>query len=479
MDYKTKEKIERFIIFLVVIEIIGFSLFYLFNWFGIVLFIAGFIYYLWCRQNKKKLLWFLDRPEEIKSRVYTKDEIISDILNKKVNPTDYPIPQINNFCNYYSTDTTMRKDTYRSSLEEYITYLKNNGIVEKDDDLEFHLRKEYITDQNNVLDNRRFASVWYDVNSSIKALESIKLLANLVYTKKFYNKAQFAEYILNNCFIETKNGYTIKDNRGEAIYNATKYLGYSSFISNCNDALVKLTDYRNKLIEFHKHFEDVKKNYWVIKSGIEGEHIAQGYINTITKNALYNVAIKHNNKIAENDVIMFTTKGIFTLEVKNYGNGELVIDEEGNISFYKRGEDVLKEKSPIEQNKYHVSMLNQLLNSKISSDKIHWAIILPNSSVKVINNSNLPVFKIEKLPDYIKSLPNVLTFEEAKWAYVKITKNSVPSPKYDRPIITQNWVGLWYDKKYFQRDKGEAWDEDYNRIMHYTNHYYDDYDDDY
>ena len=474
MSYKTKNLLFK----LVILEVVGIIAFYYFNWVGLILLLAGICYYGWAKHNKKDLFWFLSKSktEESPIRTYTKDEILSKMLKQEIFEKPEDIIQANVFYNNYSTDFVVKKNTYLSSLDEYLTYSKNNGLIEKDEDLEFQLRREYNENSKYILNNRNFASVWYSVNHMIETYTKIKLLHNLISTHKLSNREQFANYVFENCFKESEEGYILKENQKE-LYRATQYLDYLYFESNCNAVLFKLIDYRNKLLEFYRYFEEVKKYYWVIKSGLEGEQVAQSYIKNITKFALYNVAVKIGNKTTENDIIIFTRKGIFTLEVKNYGNGDLIIDKNENISFIKNGEDVLKEKNPISQNKHHVSMLNKLLNEKVSPDKINWVIVLPNPKVIIKNESNLPILSMPYLPSYINNLPDVLSFEEAKWAYQKIIENSVESPKYERPIMTQNLLNIWYGVNP-ERSENEKWDDEYNKTLSYL---YDngDYDEDY
>ena len=167
--------------------------------------------------------------------------------------------------------------------------------------------------------------------------------------------------------------------------------------------------------------ESIKKEYEVEMYGRIGEEnvieATNDFDNCI---AIHNVllpATKANGEeyLFEIDTILVTTRGIFILEVKNYGtvgDYELRIDGTGRWSIYYPDSDKeVTRDNPNKQNNMHVINFNKFINKYLPHyngeiDSI-GVIVIGNDDVKITQeNPNTNIKRVDELYNYIKEHSN-------------------------------------------------------------------------
>ena len=478
--------------------------------FILLLFFLAFIYILYKEYGKKEK----KQLKEVKTdKIFSKEKISEQIKQASSFPNERQkeiAKWITVFCEFYSTDLEVKKETITCSPQEYIKYSNDNGLLEENGDLKYYLRKikgDYerlasgdffrmvdedrfnfiyngwgtsMKNYSSRIDRLKWISDFIPLDVAVMAVSNLKNLHKLMSENNLTNMSQLEEYVIQEYFNKEGNGYLCKNNECEEKYEKILFtLPYLYLLPNYIEIYTKITDYNNKLAEFRDYFNEVKNTYRITMSGIDGEKKSAGYVSEISDKVLYNVTIKSGNDTAENDILLFSKKGIFTLEVKNYGTGDLTITENGQVNFIKNGEEVITEKTnPIEQTNRHVALINKILGEKISAEKVRGMIVLPDPKVNIDNKSTTPVVSLPFLQNYIdNNYEDVLSEEELDWAYQKIQDYSIENIEYSRPIMTQNWIGLWaenwtmwrllkklpsYPYYNFERDEGEGWADTYH-----------------
>ncbi|WP_195972666.1 nuclease-related domain-containing protein [Clostridium thermobutyricum] len=177
---------------------------------------------------------------------------------------------------------------------------------------------------------------------------------------------------------------------------------------------------------FNKIEEDTKSannELKILSLGMGGEELVNKIINThkYIEN-LPNLIIKDNDgQRVECDNILITDKGIFILEVKNYGssgNFTLKIDTSGRWErIYKSKAYVMD--SPVAQNSRHIGIIKNILFDNNISVPVYGIIVISNDTVDIINNSNSIVVRAGSLMDTINNLKGevLLNIDERKNIY--------------------------------------------------------------
>ncbi|WP_283684614.1 nuclease-related domain-containing protein [Clostridium perfringens] len=201
-----------------------------------------------------------------------------------------------------------------------------------------------------------------------------------------------------------------------------------------------LNNITKSLEEFIKLFED-RLNYFnnnILSStlGLEGERLVNSQLN-IHSNLinLKNIRLKDSlGRSCQCDNIILTRKGIFVVEVKNYGslgNYSIKIDSTGRWSM-KSGKTLTLMENPVEQNNRHIAILNTILKDINIDAAAHSIVTIANETVDIINESKEIVVRpsgIYTIIDTNFSSDNI-SKETLNKIQEYIIKNSLNDKKY-------------------------------------------------
>ncbi len=153
--------------------------------------------------------------------------------------------------------------------------------------------------------------------------------------------------------------------------------------------------------------ETVNKDFNILNLGISGEDKVDKILNThkYIKN-LSNLVIKDvDGQRVECDNLLVTEKGIFIIEVKNYGsNGRftLKIDNSGRWERVYNSNSYVMD-SPFGQNSRHIGIIKNILLEHSINIPVYGIIVIANDTVDIINNSNNMVVRADFLVDTINN----------------------------------------------------------------------------
>lgn len=225
-----------------------------------------------------------------------------------------------------------------------------------------------------------------------------KVLSYIPRNTSFYGSNDEQYYFLNTDCLKSfnliKNNLKIQDiNQETGIEDLKKVLVNKTLQSNLKELEKKLSlhdkEYLSKYIPFPyaetknmindinktteliiDEFEGYQSDIKICKKGMVGEKSVYNDLRLYENryHILTNIRIEVNKKSSESDIIIISEKGVFIVEIKNYGKaGETInIDTEGTWTKV-RGKYVDEVKDAVDQNKYHCEITNKLLNNELKA----------------------------------------------------------------------------------------------------------------
>ena len=176
--------------------------------------------------------------------------------------------------------------------------------------------------------------------------------------------------------------------------------------------------------ELVKYREEIEVHLGItVKGDIGEQNVAECLEDSKYKDGvIHNVVLDvsdEGGKTNEIDTYVITTKGIFVLEVKNYGKAgrTLVItdDDKWDLLDSKTKRAVKQEKNPAYQNKRHTNATLVKIREWLGKEvPIFPLVVIGNNAVKLERRSSMEVSQIYNLVAYIENIkgPDVFTQEE-------------------------------------------------------------------
>lgn len=239
----------------------------------------------------------------------------------------------------------------------------------------------------------------------------------------------------------------LKDIKEKGIYNnlIKCYKMANAAASRFNEANKFSNDvYINKMTNSINYYAKLAKNrldyidneYNKTIFGLTGELLVDKALD-IHPNIinLKNIRLRDSlNNECQCDNILITRKGIFILEVKNYGekgNYSIKIDSTGRWTM-KKGKSINCLASPTEQNSRHLAILNRKLMEELKVDLTCKGIVaIANDIVNIVNESNEIVVRPSNLYTLLDSMgSDILSNEEMESIKEFILKNNLPEKRY-------------------------------------------------
>lgn len=185
-----------------------------------------------------------------------------------------------------------------------------------------------------------------------------------------------------------------------------------------------------------------------INQGVMGEKRVVDNMKLILSegNILENIRVEYMGNSAESDIIYIGSTGIYSLEIKNfgeYGSWRIRIAKDGQWRrVYPNGnEEAMKDTGS--QLNYHIAIKERFLNEKLrdrygkSAPKIQiqGAIVIANDTVMLDNDSDLPVLRSSSVIRYLNKNEDSLTKEWQERIVAIFKEYTQPGLRYEVPNI--------------------------------------------
>lgn len=202
---------------------------------------------------------------------------------------------------------------------------------------------------------------------------------------------------------------------------------------------------------------ELRQKYKQIEAGMEGEKTISDIAEMIRKadasaQVLCGITLKEpgTNSTSENDIILVCSKGVFTIEVKNW-NGRFIVGDDGIVDA-ETGET--KSENPVAQSKRHAYILSKILKGIIPRTAIHPSVFMVNEHCTVSTPTvSIPVYayydhnqRADKLLADIAALPAKLNADVQKQVSTAIISAKTQTRKYSYAF--PNFLRLELHAKY-------------------------------
>ena len=242
--------------------------------------------------------------------------------------------------------------------------------------------------------------------------------------ENYKNKIYSSENPLDHLMINRDYTYEELDPEIRAFYLEGNEDALEELKSLYDHFVILGNRYLNKLKLIVESIEANNNLYKGLARGKSGEDFTYEYLRSVMPRdweLLRNVNVAHNGQQRENDLILISNKGIFTIEVKNYMAGSITVKNDGKV-IHNIGNGVADEsRSVIEQSESHVAFITRFMeqNSKINHKKwcevVHGTVVISNNEMEVDNQSSYPIFRAALLRQYIlNNFDDVFTDEEVQ-----------------------------------------------------------------
>lgn len=257
-------------------------------------------------------------------------------------------------------------------------------------------------------------------------------LKNLQAMKKFIDEISYYEEDIDKIAFLTSN-------------SKYKYIKYFNELNLPEVSLIMQRDIKKLITSYNKALKDVKSIYYTSNSGLKGESKVtrelERYSNSILP--LFNINLEFNNEGSECDAIVIAETGIFCIEVKNFGAGKIIINNDGSYERYDMENNIVPTSNITAQVYKHISVLQNILNDKENNKliklpyyiQVYPIIVMANDYIKVENKSNVPIMGIENVYHYIMNKKTEVKVARSSWKTIEeiIINNNKDAKKYPLP----------------------------------------------
>ena len=195
-------------------------------------------------------------------------------------------------------------------------------------------------------------------------------------------------------------------------------------------------------LDFLKVSLDVLMNErMAIKSGVEGEESVREYLKDFEDMLLplYGTRFQAEKGTVENDALLFTETGIYSLEIKNIGaSGDKTIRitkdglwyEKFKSRDWKRSErDVI-----FDQVNRHTALTETLIREKFGRESKYMVksiIVIPNKNLKIENESSFHIVRPSQIVSLIREMDAMLTHDECMAVRDFVKSKDIGQARYE------------------------------------------------
>lgn len=226
-----------------------------------------------------------------------------------------------------------------------------------------------------------------------------------------------------------------------------------------------LIDSKNNLENYYKYLkskaEIFKNDYYSILMGNEGEEAVNNQLsiyNDILHN-FSNIRFEVDGISIENDNLIVSPFGVFSIEVKNMGVSSkftIKLEKDGRWKrIYNNGNEEIM-KNVTEQTYRHVGLVQKMLNNRLKEKGylgeyiyVQTLIVFANENVNIINESDIPVLRISNIYHHIINNSKQKLDENTIKLIIEIIENEkLELKKYEIEEIKEYLFDLVSDLEY-------------------------------
>ena len=166
-------------------------------------------------------------------------------------------------------------------------------------------------------------------------------------------------------------------------------------------------------------YKRIENEYKVVKLGIDGENRVNENLHLFRREFIKFDGARFTDSdrnSVECDNIIISPKGIFILEVKNYGETEgysLKIDKTGGWRKV-RGNSSEPMNSPVGQNIRHIAVLKNILRDRGMNVNVKGLVVIANEKVEIDNQSDSKVIRHTSLYEELSKGENTLSEKQCE-----------------------------------------------------------------
>ncbi len=360
--------------------------------------------------------------------------------------SEMPKNQIIELNKEYSEKICSRYSALQEVLESHKQAIRKLSLTPWDGFMTTASNSDFVKDYGGCLNND--GTLEYKGISKAK-LSDILLMCKALFSQCIFeqnseeslNSEDYRSYLACLSGINTLNEASAKETclkLAKNIGNLTLYMEY------IDQALTMLE-------------EDTKR----LLKGYRGESRIRSYLESVIgSEGLYSNVILNDpfqdDRVSENDIVYISKKGIITFEVKNNNYASITVDA-GRAEYKTHGGKII-EQDPLGQSRYHALIIRELLklSGKFQDLKdlkiVHEAVIINNPET-VINSNGYPVMNIAGIEDYLSSLDDVISSEQAEELKIFISSVNQNDSEREFEVMDYNaifpekefWDGVWND----------------------------------
>lgn len=180
-----------------------------------------------------------------------------------------------------------------------------------------------------------------------------------------------------------------------------------------NDLYSIFSKFNQRIRSNRETQSELSKQFVGVLKGKDGERTVSKYLEDnnpgdwiIMDNAVL-PNLLDGSKTSENDFIVISSNGVFSIEVKNYMKGSIFISNDGTVQTGHDDNDV----NIIDQCNNHAVNIERILKSKIKDEDIlrklsvgklvKGVIVVSNNEVEIKNDSTYPIYRLSLLRNFL------------------------------------------------------------------------------
>lgn len=286
--------------------------------------------------------------------------------------------------------------------------------------------------QINPKNNEYYRELKEVILKNISEETSIRSLYNMLISLVMNSKITIAHSLEDNNAIDAVNMFY------ETIGEMSKYnyvLDLQKY-ENRRTSLLKYVEHGNLLIDqFIKEISIKQKGEKGEKNVEEQMKLYDDYITYLT-----NIRFEVDNTSIETDGIIVSDKGIFSLEIKNYGdeNDTIVLRKDGKLSIINKYNKE-RQLDFVNQHNRHCGLQQKLINSELKKSGINTdyiiinpIIVIGNDKVNIENESDIKILRASSvIHEILKIKENTLSKEVQNEIVKIINDNKLELKSYD------------------------------------------------
>lgn len=227
----------------------------------------------------------------------------------------------------------------------------------------------------------------------------------------------FIETLHQNFEVTNRAAFCIDDLLNAPFYRAHPKI--EDWFSKTGESVVSTN--RKRLAWLEKALVAFQNQKTSVQRGVEGERMVARYLSDFSETMmpLPGIRFQTSEGTVENDLLLFSAQGIFSLEVKNigaFGDKRIKISNDGMWYEWKGGYWKRSDKDKIfDQVNRHTALTEKVLFERFGLKdnlQVQSIIVIPNANVEIINESKFLVVRPNQLIPIIREQASILTMEE-------------------------------------------------------------------